>query len=98
MHMIKSLRSRIPLSLSSTSPVDLPAMAWRFPVTPAKEKIPDLTRRAPARPRIGGGDEISVKREQLGSRETLEWRRLKLSEEQFAGSEISRAALARGGR
>lgn len=96
--MIKSLRSRIPLSLSSTSPMNLPAMAWRFPVTPAKVKVAEVTRRPPVRPRIGGRGEIPVKREQLGSRETLEWRRLKLSEEQITGSDISRAALARGGR
>ena len=73
-------------------------MAWRFPVTPAKVKVLEVTRRPPAIPRNGGGDDFSINREQLGSREALERRRLKFFGEQFAGSEIYRAALARGGR
>jgi hypothetical protein len=63
-------------------------MAWRFPVMPAREKVSDLTRRPSARPRIGGGGEIPIKREQLGSRKTLEWWRLKLSGKELAGGEI----------
>jgi hypothetical protein len=63
-------------------------MAWQFPVTPARKTVSDLTRRAPARPRIGGGDETPINREQLGTREVLERRRLKLSGEEFAESEI----------
>jgi hypothetical protein len=54
----------------------------------AKEKLAGLTRRPPARPRIGGGGEIPIKREQLGSRKTLERRRLKLSGKELAGGEI----------
>ncbi len=73
-------------------------MAWRFPVTPARKELPDLMRKPPARPRIDGGDDFPVNREQLGSRKTLEGRRLKFSGEELAGSEIWRAALARGGR
>jgi hypothetical protein len=73
-------------------------MAWRFLVTPAKVKVAEVTRRPPTIPRNGGGDDFPINREHLGLREALEWRRLKFSGEQFAGSEIYRAALARGGR
>jgi hypothetical protein len=71
--------------------VDLPA--WRFPVTPAKVKVAEVTCRLPTRPRIGDGDDFTINCEQLGSREALERRRLKFSGGQFAGNEIYRAAL-----
>jgi hypothetical protein len=78
--------------------MDLLAMVWRFPVMPAKVKVAEVTRRPPGLPRNGGGDDFLINRGQLGSMEALERRHLKFSGEQFAGSEIYRAALARGGR
>lgn len=73
-------------------------MAWLFPVTLAKVKVAEETRRPPAIPRNGGGGNFPINREHLGSREVLERWRLKFPGEQLAGSEIYRAALARGGR
>jgi hypothetical protein len=40
--IVNNLRSRILLLLSSTSLVDLPTMAWRFPVAPAKVELTNL--------------------------------------------------------
>jgi hypothetical protein len=65
---------------------------------PAKVKVAEVMRRPPVIPRNGGGDDFPINHEQLGSREALERLHLKFSGEQLAGSEIYRAALARGGR
>jgi hypothetical protein len=49
-------------------------------------------------PRIGGGEEISIKRGELRRGRTLQGRRVELFRENVIDDEIYRAALARGRR
>jgi hypothetical protein len=45
-------------SFSLPSPVDLPAMAWRFPVVVGGGRVLEERRRCPERPRISGGEDF----------------------------------------
>jgi hypothetical protein len=73
-------------------------MAWWFLVAPVKLRSPDLTRAAPRRPRISGGEDFSINRVRLRSNGTLEWQRKKLPAEELAGDGIQVAALSGGRR
>jgi hypothetical protein len=86
--IVRNLRSRILLLLSSTSLMDLPAMAWRFPVAPSKVELANLAFWPPARPKIGSGARSPFKRVQLGSMRALERRRMKFSGRKLVGVDL----------